>query len=142
MVFKTIQFSHYGVASPQINIHLFSLSSRPLFHTVLDKAARMHASETTKDTKEPHPIEDSMGSNKELVPRDASDQHVTGKKDLRFWLIIVSLSISAVLAALDATIITTTLPTITATLGGGEEYVWVTGSYFLTMLVNTANTSA
>ncbi|KAH8888998.1 MFS general substrate transporter-like protein [Thozetella sp. PMI_491] len=50
---------------------------------------------------------------------------------MRFWLIVLGLSITAVLAALDGTIISTTLPSISASLGGGKEYVWVSGSYFL-----------
>ena len=60
-----------------------------------------------------------------------STEYVAEKKDLRFWLIIASLAITALLAGIDGTIISTTLPSISAALGGGEEYVWVSGSYFL-----------
>ncbi len=59
--------------------------------------------------------------------------YVAEKKDVRFWLIVVSLAITAILAALDGTIISTTLPSISAALEGGQEYVWVSGSYFLAM---------
>lgn len=52
-------------------------------------------------------------------------------KDWRFWSIIASLGITAVLAAIDGTIITTALPSIAAALSGGEKYVWVVGAYFL-----------
>ncbi|KAB5513325.1 major facilitator superfamily-domain-containing protein [Coniochaeta sp. 2T2.1] len=58
-------------------------------------------------------------------------EYVAEKKDLRFWLIVASLGVTALLAGIDGTIISTTLPSISAALGGGEEYVWVSGSYFL-----------
>ncbi|KAL3952617.1 hypothetical protein ACCO45_012560 [Purpureocillium lilacinum] len=57
--------------------------------------------------------------------------HVSEKKGLRFWLIVVSLAVTAILAALDGTIVTTSLPSISADLDGGSNYVWVSGAYFL-----------
>jgi hypothetical protein len=57
------------------------------------------------------------------------------KKGARFWLLILTLAVTAILAALDMTIVTTTLPTISATLQGGEDYVWVSGTYFLAVSV-------
>jgi hypothetical protein len=60
------------------------------------------------------------------------DTFVPMKKDTRFWVIILGLSITALLAALDGTILTTALPSITAALQGGEKFVWVSGAYFLT----------
>jgi hypothetical protein len=53
------------------------------------------------------------------------------KKDWRFWSIIATLGITAVLAAIDGTIITTALPSISAALSGGDKYVWVVAAYFL-----------
>ncbi|GJN69991.1 multidrug resistance protein fnx1 protein [Purpureocillium lilacinum] len=68
------------------------------------------------------------GSERTVVNNAA---HVSEKKGLRFWLIVVSLAVTAILAALDGTIVTTSLPSISADLDGGSNYVWVSGAYFL-----------
>lgn len=47
------------------------------------------------------------------------------KRGLRFWLIIVSLAVTALLVALEATIVSTALPSIISDLGGTRVYVWV-----------------
>lgn len=54
-------------------------------------------------------------------------------RGLRFWLIMLALTVSGLLAALESTVVGTALPSITSDLGGGEKYVWVTIAYFLTM---------
>jgi MFS family permease len=53
------------------------------------------------------------------------------KHTWRFWAIIISLSIAGTLCAIEATIITSPLPTIIADLGGGELYIWVANAFFL-----------
>ncbi|KAF2138627.1 uncharacterized protein K452DRAFT_256263 [Aplosporella prunicola CBS 121167] len=55
------------------------------------------------------------------------------KRGVRFWLIIAGLSITGLLVALEATIVSTALPSIIADLGGADSYVWVIMAYFLTM---------
>jgi hypothetical protein len=62
---------------------------------------------------------------------EVDENTASTKKDWRFWSIIASLSVVAILAAIDGTIITTALPSITDTLSGGNKYVWVIGAYFL-----------
>ncbi|KAK3322935.1 major facilitator superfamily domain-containing protein [Apodospora peruviana] len=52
-------------------------------------------------------------------------------KPARFWMIIVALSLLAFISALDAMIIGTALPTITAELGGSSVYVWIGNSFVL-----------
>ncbi|OAA61081.1 Major Facilitator Superfamily protein [Niveomyces insectorum RCEF 264] len=47
------------------------------------------------------------------------------RKGARFWLIFVALSLSALLTAMEATITSTALPDIIASLGGGGNYIWV-----------------
>jgi MFS family permease len=54
------------------------------------------------------------------------------KRGIRFWLIIVSLAITAFLVALEATIVSTALPSIISDLGGYGAYVWVIMAFFLT----------
>lgn len=49
----------------------------------------------------------------------------------RFWAIIVSLMITGLVSALEGTIITSALPTITEALGGGNAYIWVPNAFLL-----------
>jgi len=49
-----------------------------------------------------------------------------------FWMVFVALCLASFLAALDVTVITTALPTITAAIGGQDKYVWIANSYVLT----------
>lgn len=56
-------------------------------------------------------------------------------KSLRFFAIIVALSFTGLLTALEATITSTALPTIINDLGGTHLYIWVINVYFLTMFV-------
>ncbi|KAF6813796.1 major facilitator superfamily transporter [Colletotrichum plurivorum] len=53
------------------------------------------------------------------------------KKDLRFWTMFLAIGLCQFLAALDATILSTALPTIMGELNSGELYVWVVNSYLL-----------
>ena len=48
------------------------------------------------------------------------------------WLIFSGLAVSAVLSALEGSVVSTALPTIAADLDLGGNYVWVINIYFLT----------
>jgi len=52
----------------------------------------------------------------------------------RFWAIFAALSITSILSALDISVISTALPTITKDLAGGSTsaFVWVATSYLVT----------
>lgn len=54
------------------------------------------------------------------------------KRDWRFWMIFSGLTLSALLSALEGSIVSTALPTISAELDSGENYVWIINIYFLT----------
>lgn len=54
-------------------------------------------------------------------------------KGFRFWAIILSLSITGALSTLEATIVSTALPTIITNLNGGDKYLWVGNAYLLSM---------
>lgn len=99
-------------------------------HHQFHKLSAMSSSEATEiEIKPGSSIEET--TQKQLPQDENNSKYVAEKKDLRFWLIVASLGITALLAGIDGTIISTTLPSISAALGGGEEYVWVSGSYFL-----------
>ena len=55
----------------------------------------------------------------------------------QLWIILGSLMIGTVLAALDTTIVSTALPTIAGKLGGFSSYAWVGTSYILTSTIAT-----
>ncbi len=55
----------------------------------------------------------------------------------QLWVILGSLMIGTVLAALDTTIVSTALPTIAGKLGGFSSYAWVGTSYILTSTIAT-----
>ncbi|PYH88411.1 major facilitator superfamily transporter [Aspergillus ellipticus CBS 707.79] len=60
------------------------------------------------------------------------------QKGLRFWLIFLAIGIATFVAALDTSIISTALPTITADLGSGDLYIWVINTYLLSSTVSSA----
>ncbi|KAJ5971598.1 MFS general substrate transporter [Penicillium vulpinum] len=73
------------------------------------------------------------------MPDEATpDSNSSSKKDLRFWLVFLSISMATFLAALDTSIISTALPTISAELGSGELYIWVINTYLLSSTVFSA----
>jgi MFS family permease len=55
--------------------------------------------------------------------------------DLRFWLIIVTLSTVILLATLDGTVLATALPYIASELDVGEKYIWVANALLLAQTV-------
>ncbi|KAK2811884.1 hypothetical protein FQN50_001922 [Emmonsiellopsis sp. PD_5] len=55
------------------------------------------------------------------------------EKGPRFWAIIVVLSLISLLTSLEATITSTVMPALVADLDGGENFIWVSNAYFLTM---------
>jgi EmrB/QacA subfamily drug resistance transporter len=55
----------------------------------------------------------------------------------QLWVILGSLMLGTVLAALDTTIVSTALPTIAGQLGGFSSYAWVGTSYIVTSTIAT-----
>lgn len=58
----------------------------------------------------------------------APPEHGSGgrtRRPARFWMVIVALSLLAFISSLDAMIMGTALPTITADLDGASVYVWI-----------------
>ncbi|CAF9926916.1 MAG: hypothetical protein GOMPHAMPRED_004262 [Gomphillus americanus] len=47
----------------------------------------------------------------------------------RFWSVFLACCLISLLSGIDATVITTALPTITRELGGSEDYIWVANSF-------------
>lgn len=60
-----------------------------------------------------------------------TDTHIKPEHDWRFKTILASLSVTALLSALEATIVSTALPTIVKDLALGENYIWVINAFLL-----------
>ncbi|KAH0489330.1 hypothetical protein TgHK011_009763 [Trichoderma gracile] len=76
--------------------------------------------------EEPNQIPtDIPPQNNTLKPQPANPQ------TWRFWAIITALAITGLMSAIEGTIITSALPSITNALGGGDAYIWVPNAYLL-----------
>ena len=79
------------------------------------------------------PSPDREGDNKSSkAPPESEKGNATSQLGWRVHMIFVGLAVSAILSALEGTVISTALPTIAADLGLGGNYVWVINIYFLT----------
>ena len=68
----------------------------------------------------------------DLAPKGQKDSNQrTFQRGPRFWGIMVALSVTAILSALEGTVVSTALPTIIRDLGGDELYLWAPNGYFL-----------
>lgn len=78
-----------------------------------------------------------MQKNTVDVSQDASDGKINGRSKGKIAIIMVALCLAVFLAALDVTIVTTALPTISEHFHSATGYTWI-GSAFL--LANAAST--
>ena len=62
----------------------------------------------------------------DAAPTTSNDRH-----SFRFWAVFISLCMISFVSALDATIITTALPTITHDIGGQKNYAWIANSFVI-----------
>ena len=76
----------------------------------------------------------AVGAEPERSPDSMSPPN-EAPKNTRFWGVFVALCCLAFLSALDSSIITTALPTITKSIGGETEYVWIANSFVFAALV-------
>ena len=63
--------------------------------------------------------------------RAAQKQQQQPTKGSAFWLSFAAILVAVLLSALDLTAVSTALPTITADLNGGDDFVWVGSAYAL-----------
>ena len=76
---------------------------------------------------------DREGDNKSSRASPERDKgNATSQLGWKVWLIFAGLAVSALLSALEGSVISTALPTIAADLGLGGNYIWVINIYFLT----------
>lgn len=82
----------------------------------------------------------AAASNLEPKTGSVNAQNVTTEKSPpqfqrgpRFWAILFVLALVSLLTSLEATVTSTVMPSIVVDLGGGENYIWISNAYFLTM---------
>ena len=76
------------------------------------------------DLNQNSPRKDEAQSEAVDPPQQPSTKH-----SWRFWLIFLSLCLTSFASALDSTIVTTALPTITKQIGGQERNVWIANCF-------------
>ncbi|AEO68617.1 uncharacterized protein THITE_2145727 [Thermothielavioides terrestris NRRL 8126] len=72
------------------------------------------------------PAAAGTSSTSAAAPADAARPK---RRPARFWMVIVALSLLAFITSLDAMILFTALPTITAKLDGSAVYVWIANCF-------------
>ncbi|OKL60115.1 hypothetical protein UA08_04632 [Talaromyces atroroseus] len=80
-----------------------------------------------------HKDEEAFASSSEKETRDGTISKLQFVKGFRFWAILASVSVTSLLTSLEATIVSTALPTIITELHGANKYIWVSSGYLLTM---------
>lgn len=93
-------------------------------------ASNSHVEATATSSPRVHELDDFIVSTVQL---EANATPSPRKKSFGFFAIIVALSISGLLSALEATMTSTALPTIIADVGGdsGGLYVWAINGFYM-----------
>jgi hypothetical protein len=92
----------------------------------------------SEDQDQVAPDKEQVTSSTLSTDQNSSDKMIVAnqssvKKGFRFWAIIATLSIAGSLSALEATIVSTALPTIITDLNGADKYLWVANAYLLSL---------
>ncbi|KAF8849212.1 MFS general substrate transporter [Acephala macrosclerotiorum] len=102
--------------------------------------ARLNASRTSLQacccTLHNNPLPKSLFGNDSasiLLSKDSlsSTKSESPPKDFSFWMIFFAVCVTTLLVAIDLSIVSTALPSISQDLNSGELYVWVANAYVL-----------
>ena len=100
------------------------ISNSKTYETSTDQQVNL-----TSNPPTPHREGDNKSS---TASPERETKDATPQLGWKVWLIFAGLAVSALLSALEGSVISTALPTIAADLGLGGNYVWVINVYFLT----------
>ncbi|KAI4207811.1 MAG: hypothetical protein LQ348_000448 [Seirophora lacunosa] len=95
----------------------------------------MHSNPVEQEATSPERTSTEAYSNNVSPPNQPAGAEPVFHADWRIWVIFSGLAVSALLSALEGSVISTALPTIAAELGSGGNYVWVINLYFLTSAI-------
>jgi EmrB/QacA subfamily drug resistance transporter len=73
-------------------------------------------------------------TNSDSIALMSDRDNVAGRQSGRIWILVASIAV-IVIAAVEGTIVSTSMPTIVGALGGFESLTWVFSAYFLTQAV-------
>ncbi|KAF7865958.1 hypothetical protein EAF04_006122 [Stromatinia cepivora] len=65
------------------------------------------------------------------LSNEADAEFLTAQRSFGFWAIIIGLGITLLLAALENTVLTTAAPAILVDIPLGDNWIWLTNSFFL-----------
>lgn len=74
----------------------------------------------------------TMNEPKEVPATYEATSESPAKKGWRFWAVFGSLCMATWLVAVETTVVSTALPSITHEINAGDSYVWVFNVYLLT----------
>lgn len=84
-------------------------------------------------------MESQLGEENGLRGEDGSEEAIAKPSPMtrgfRFWTIIFALCVTGLLGALENTVVSTSMPTIVEDLNIGDNYIWITNSFFLTRYI-------
>ncbi|KAF2728906.1 MFS general substrate transporter, partial [Polyplosphaeria fusca] len=87
-------------------------------------------------TSPPSSLDEKETENGSTTPEETSPTAASAApKSLKFWSVFLSLCLLGLSTALEATIVTTALPTIIESIDIGSEYVWVGNAFLLASAV-------
>jgi len=70
------------------------------------------------------------------VPKEENEAIAsTTEYGWRFWAVFAGLTLSALLSALEGSVLSTAMPVIAGALGAKDNYIWIVNIYFLTGFV-------
>lgn len=69
------------------------------------------------------------------VSRAANGAPHDFKRGFRFWIVVLGLGITSLLAALEHTVVVTSAPVILTDLQLRENYIWITNAFFICRFV-------
>ncbi|KAI9751192.1 MAG: hypothetical protein M4579_006171 [Chaenotheca gracillima] len=94
----------------------------------------MASAETDTELEMQHRSRLSAGSPpaQDFTATKPDEEKTKSHRGFKFWGIFAALILSALVSALDGSIVSTALPTIVRDLNAGDDYVWVVNVYFLT----------
>ncbi|KAG4417652.1 hypothetical protein IFR04_009222 [Cadophora malorum] len=118
-----------GVHHERENGHT-SLSSKNIPNTTSSSNISIEGS-TTVDPESPPPTGDNAESTQSHLSPSAGTNPEDTRTKLQTTIIVLSLCASVFLAALDTTIITTALPTISEYFHSNAGYTWIGSAYLL-----------
>lgn len=90
-----------------------------------------HDAQFEASTDERHPQDDSTASEDPGLDSKPQSSSTSSSRGWRFWAVLSAICLATLLVALEATVPTASLPTITSELSAGDNWVWIINGYLL-----------